>query len=128
MTTLPGFRPDDETYSIDVAHNVDTVTVAWTTADPDATTNPEMPKTGYKLGLKAAGSDTKLTITVTAEDENTTEDYVLTVSRATAPGIVLSVGSAMTVKEGSDSNAYMVSLATKPTEDVTVTKLNSQPV
>ena len=117
-TTLPGFRPDDETYLIDVAFNVDTVSVTWVTADEDATTDPD--KSPHKLGLNAAGSDTKLTITVTAEDENTTEDYVLTVSRASAPGIVLSVGSAMTVTEGSDSNTYTVKLATKPTGEVTV--------
>ena len=118
-TSVPGFRPDARTYLVKVAFNVDTVSVTWVTADEDATTDP-VDTIVYKLGLKAAGSDTKLTITVTAEDEDTTLEYVLTVSRAAAPGIVLSVDSTMTVTEGSDSNTYTVKLATRPTQQITV--------
>ena len=118
-TSVPGFRPDARTYLVKVAFNVDTISVTWKTADEDATTNP-VDTIVYKLGLKAAGSDTKLTITVTAEDEDTTLEYVLTVSRAAAPGIVLSVDSTMTVTEGSDSNTYTVKLATRPAAQVTV--------
>ena len=114
----PSFRPDRTSYTVDVAHNIDSVTITFVTSDPGATTVPD--STPHKFGLRGGGTDTELEITVTAEDETSTVTYSIKVSRATAPGFVFKRGgrvvSGFTIDEG-DTAIYTVELATKPAVD-----------
>ena len=82
-TLAPSFSPDLTSYSMDVTHDVDEVSVTFTTTDSDATTDPA--SSPHTFGLGDAGTDTELDITVTAEDGTTTETYTITVTRAAAP-------------------------------------------
>ena len=117
----PSFRPDDDSYSVDVTHDIEEIVITWTLADPNASTDLETP---YTLELNGAGNETDFSVTVTAEDETTTETYTITVMRATAPGFVLKRGgtvvSEFTIDEG-DTAIYSVELATEPDVGETVT-------
>ena len=72
---------------------------------------------GHQVALTSA--PTRSMATVTAQD-GSTEDYTLTVTRAAAPAS-LSARMRSMLTEGDDVSTYMVSLATKPMADVTVT-------
>ena len=117
----PSFRPDEDTYDVKVTHDIEEIVITWTLADPNASTDLETP---YTLELNGAGDETDFSVTVTAEDETTTETYTITVLRATAPGFVLKRGGTVvtefTIDEG-DTAIYSVELATEPDTDETVT-------
>ena len=87
---VPSFRPDIGRYGVDVTHDIEKVTIAWELADDNASTDLETPP--HTLELNGAGDTTEFSVTVTAEDETTTETYTITVSRATAPEIVFKRG------------------------------------
>ena len=83
-TLAPSFSSDLTSYSMDVTHDVDEVSVTFTTTDSDATTDPA--SSPHTFGLGDAGTDTtELDITVTASDGTTTKTYTITVTRAAAP-------------------------------------------
>ena len=117
----PSFRPDYERYDVEVTHDIEEIVITWALADPNASTDLETP---YTLELNGAGNETEFSVTVTAEDETTTEAYSITVTRATAPGFVLKRGgtvvSEFTIDEG-DTAIYSVELATEPETGQTVT-------
>ena len=121
QTMTPSFRPDRTSYSVNVTHDIDEVSVTFRTTDNNATTDPASSPHTFELG--DAGTDTELEILVTAEDETTRETYTIAVSRATAPGFVIkrggSVVSEFTIDEG-DTAIYSVELATEPSDPVTV--------
>ena len=83
-TLTPAFTANIHTYTATVANTIDEVTVAATAAHHDATvaiapadadTNTE----GWQVAL--AQADNTITVTVTAADEITTENYTITVTR-----------------------------------------------
>ena len=117
----PSFRPDYDRYGVNVTHDIEEVTITWELADDNASTDLETPHT---LELNGAGEETEFSVTVTAEDGETTEAYAITVSRATAPGFVFKRGDAVvsefTIDEG-DTAIYSVELATEPATGETVT-------
>ena len=129
-TLSPAFNSATMDYTVDVDHDVENVTVTFSTTDDEATTDLESP---YSRALNAAGTSTTVTITVTAADEETEEEYEVEIRRAAPPAddpaIVLMQGgdrvSAFDVQEG-DTGKYTVELATAPTEDVTVTTLSRE--
>ena len=102
-------RGDVTSVTVDAMAAHAAATAAITTADDDDT------MAGVQVNLDP-GANTVMA-TVTAED-GTEETHELTVNRP-EPGIVVSMED-IVLTEG-DSVTYMVSLATKPTTDVTVT-------
>ena len=88
ITLSPAFDVDTLTYTAEVAHSIDAVTLTATKNDSNATvaitsdSNAGTPDTA-DLDL-SVGANT-LTVTVTAEDTVTTETYTVTVTRAQDP-------------------------------------------
>ncbi len=83
----PAFASDVDAYTADVGVDVDMVTVT-ATANDDGAEVEIMPEdaddamAGHQVELEAAGMDTEIMVTVTAEDGATTMDYTVTVSRS----------------------------------------------
>ena len=82
---IAGFEPDDTSYTIGVASTVSEATVTATPNDAYATvvysgTDADTGTDGHQVAL-TAGEYTDVTITVTAEDDSTTEEYTLTIYR-----------------------------------------------
>ena len=82
--SIPGFRSDTETYTVDVAYSAATPTIVATATDPTATVtySPDDDETAaeYQLSVGAGGSTT-VTVTVTAADTIITKTYMVTVNR-----------------------------------------------
>ena len=126
LSATPGglnetFAPTTDTYSVDVDHDVEQVTFEWETTDDDATAVPDPAdadtgEDGHQLALNAAGMDTELTITVTAEDGETEMTYTVTVSRAVVPGSDATLASLS--MDGPGLNETFSSSVTDYTADV----------
>ena len=113
---------DDGEYEYTVAGDVTQVTVEAVPADASASakiTTPDADEdmAGYQVDLKSGAN--MIEATVTAQD-GTEAPYELTVTR-TKPGIVVSVEENKIELTEGDDQMYMVSLATQPKSDVTVT-------
>ena len=91
----PPFDPDIKEYTVGVPYNIEQVTAEWDEAHDEATSegDPEDADDatdGHQVELGDKGSETTLTITVTAADGSTTEDYTVTVTRLFNDDVTLS--------------------------------------
>ena len=87
------FVSTTKSYTADVANDVDEITVeptsdhnatfAYLNASDMALEDADTNKTGFQVAL--AVGDTTVKVKVTAEDDNTTDTYTITVTRAAAP-------------------------------------------
>ena len=88
-TSVAGFAAATTSYTVGVADTVDQVTIAASTADPDATlaygVDADPDAGGHQVDL-IPGANT-VAVTVTAQDTTTTKIYTLTISRADAPEV-----------------------------------------
>ncbi len=122
-----GFTPDTTAYAVGMGSTVTRATVTATTNQYGATVSYSVPDAdmaalGHQVDLSPGPN--YVTVTVTAQDTTTAQEYILTIVRGTA--IVLSVSS-LTVLEGdATGGAYTVALATEPSETVTVTVSGQQ--
>jgi len=123
------FDPATTAYTADAAHDDADVMFTFALTDTDGSTDPASP---YTAMLGAAGTDTDVMITATAEDGSTTMTYTVTVSRADEPpvppdpeaGVVLMEVDSVTpfteeMTEGM-TDTLQVTLAVEPTADSTV--------
>ena len=106
ITLTPGFATGTTTYTASVANGIDTVTLAATKNDSNATvviaSDDDTGTPGVaELDLNV-GSNT-LTVTVTAEDGTTEQEYTITVTRAGAMTANPVWSTTMTVGEGTSS-------------------------
>jgi len=86
-TLDPMFASDVDEYTADVGVDVDMVTVTATATDENAEVvimpaDADDQTDAHEVELMPAGTDTEITVTVTAEDGTTTMDYMVTVSRS----------------------------------------------
>ena len=135
--SVPGFDADRTSYERGTAHSVSEVTVAATTADAAATvaysgTDADSSTDGHQLALSAGRNS--ITVTVTAEDGNTTEVYTVSVNRGVnttygwravadfdtliaagndAPYGLWSDSTTMWVADNGDDKIYAYSMTTK---------------
>ena len=82
----PAFDPDETEYTVNVPHTVEEVTIEWDEAHEAATSEADPADAdtvtdGHQVDLGDKGDASTLTITVTAADGSTTEDYTVTVTR-----------------------------------------------
>ena len=136
-TSVPGFSGTTTSYQYGVAHSVSQVTVAATTTDAAATvaysgTDADSGTDGHQLALSAGRN--AITVTMTAQDGNTTKHYTVSVNRGvnTAYGWkasddfdtldaagnedpygLWSDGTTMWVADGADAKLYAYNLSTK---------------
>ena len=106
ITLTPTFVSGTETYTADVASGVAKVTVTATTNHASATfeitpTDADSGTAGHQVNMGTPGSDTRITVAVTAED-GSDKTYTVTVSRAAAPGGLTS----LSVSPGTLSPAF----------------------
>ncbi len=81
-TLAPAFAPDQLPYTVDVATDVTSVTVAATKADPNAVISGDVLNDGQAtIQLSGPGTTTQVTITVTAPNGNS-KTYRVTIDRA----------------------------------------------
>jgi len=106
-TLSPIFDAAAETYSVSVAHAVDSISVTPTAADTNATitVNGDAVTSGAaSQPIALAEGDNTITIVVTAEDASTTSTYVISVDRAS-----LSTDSSLsnlTLSDGTPAPAF----------------------
>ena len=122
-TLTQKFASGNTTYTVDVANSVASVTVTPTTSadgaqvsidpvDADHTTP------GHQVTLDVGG--TEITVTVTAEDGTTRQEYKVTVTRAAVPQVTVSFGSsAYSVVEG-DTVTVTLTLSADPERSASV--------
>ena len=115
-TLSPAFDAAVITYTASVENAVSSVTVTATASHASASVaqSPVNPVTLQE-------GTNPITVTVTAEDGNTTKAYTVTVTRAaapTTPGLLVSIED-VTVPEGTERD-YTARLTTRPSGDVTV--------
>ena len=84
LSLSPAFDPETTEYDARVSYNVTMVTVAATAADIGADTPVVTGATANVVTLGALGTNTDITVTVTAED-NTDTVYMITVYRESGP-------------------------------------------
>ena len=86
VTLTPAFSASTLDYEATAKFDDEEVEVTWATADENAATDPAQPAEGssHTLALDDQGETVKLTITVTAEDGETEEEYTVTVLRPVA--------------------------------------------
>ncbi|UVT19162.1 MAG: cadherin-like beta sandwich domain-containing protein [Nitrospira sp.] len=129
----PGFASGTTTYTVDVATTVSDVTVTATKADSNASmvVNGQGTSSGQgrDIALGAPGSDTSISIVVTAPNGNS-KTYRITVSRAASANNNL---SALTVSSGSLAPPFTPSIVTYAVNvdsgvaNVTITATKSDP-
>ena len=105
---VAGFDPDDTSYTIGVASTVSEATVTATPTDGYATvaysgTDADTGTDGHQVAL-TAGEYTDVTITVTAEDGNTTKIYTVSINR---PATITLVSNTAETRIASGSNGFM---------------------
>ena len=118
----PAFESATVHYTASVPHSTDSVTLAATKNDSNATaaiTDDDDTSTPDEAQLALVVGPNTLTVTVTAEDGSTTRTYTVTVTRAPEPGRVLVSKKVLTITEGS-SGHYTLVLDRQPTTIVTV--------
>ena len=97
LTLAPAFAPGTFDYALDVGHAVTSITIAPTVNDSNATVayrddngaaifDADPNTAGYQVALGVG--ETVINVVVTAEDDSTTQDYTLTVTRAAPPPLV----------------------------------------
>ena len=126
-TLLPSFALDRTTYTAEVAHGVEEVTVTPTASNPaatieyldasDAALADADPAAGQQVAV--AVGDTDIKVKVTSPDGTMTQTYTVTVRRAASGMPWLSVADA----EGSEADGvtFTVTLSEAVTEAVTAT-------
>ena len=100
----PAFDPERAEYTVNVTHDVEEVTATWVENHEEATSevdpdDSDADTDGHQLELGARGTDTGLTITVTAED-GTELEYTITVRRPEEPVTDDATLSNLTIGEG----------------------------
>ena len=132
----PDFDSDTTSYTVDVDHDVASVTFTFSPTDGNATTDPA---SGHALTLGDAGTSTAQAIEVASADESDTTTYTVTVNRGDEPDEPdpVTAGLTFTNKDGDTVNVdgleipegtadsspdttYLVVLNTAPTADSTV--------
>ncbi|MDF0667755.1 MAG: cadherin-like beta sandwich domain-containing protein [Nitrospira sp.] len=122
-TLAPTFDPNLQTYTVDVANNIGSITVTPTLSDPAATmtVNGQATNSGQArtITLSPAGQDTAIPIVVTAQN-NSTKIYTVTVSRGVSSNnnlqsLILSPG---TLNFSPNITSYTVNVASNATSVV----------
>ena len=115
-TLAPPFDPNVQVYTVSVAGNVGSVTVAPTLSDPAATMTVNGQVTllgqGLTIPLNGGGQSTIITITVTAQN-GTSKSYLVSVSRGVSNNNTL---RSLTISPGTlsfrpDTTSYTVNVA-----------------
>ena len=123
----PAFESTTVHYTASVPHSTDSVTLAATKNDSNATaaiTDDVDTSTPDEAELALVVGSNTLTVTVTAEDGSTTQTYTVTVTRAVEPGNVLVSKKVLTITEGSFGH-YTLVLDRQPAGDVSVVNRTS---
>ena len=123
----PAFASTTVHYTASVPHSTDSVTLAATKNDSNATAaiTDDDTSTPDEAELALVVGSNTLTVTVTAED-GSTQTYTVTVTRAVEPGNVLVSKKVLTITEGSFGH-YTLVLDREPTEDVNVAIIPPNP-
>ena len=131
VSLSPAFDSATDTYTASVANTVSEVTFTAETTDSDASMTAvtlggtAIDDTNFADGIEVPSlivGDNTIVITVTAEDNTTTENYTVTVTRADEDerGVTVSAEK-LTVREGQEPPAtYTVVLESAPTSDVLI--------
>ena len=88
-TLVPSFDPDIFIYTIDVAYEIETITITGTANHANAVVTGNVEDKPLDVG------ENVVTITVTAEDNTHTNDYVITVNRARQTSISNITGASL---------------------------------
>jgi hypothetical protein len=119
-TLAPPFDPNVQVYTVSVAGNVGSVSVAPTLSDPAATMTVNGQVTllgqGHTIPLNGGGQSTTITITVTAQN-GTSKSYLVSVSRGVSNNNTL---RSLTISPGTlnfrpDTTSYTVNVASTVT-------------
>ena len=121
-TSVDGFAAATTSYTVGVAETVDQVTIAASTADPDATlaygaTDAEANADGHQVDLNEDANT--VIVTVAGRDGVTTKQYTLIVKRVTTVTVSFSAAS-YTAVEGGTAATVTVNLDADPDRTVTI--------
>ena len=130
-TLTPPFEPGITEYTVGVPYDIEEVTAEWAEAHDEATSEGDPADAddatdGHQVELGAKGSEIALTITVTAADGSTTEDYTVTVTRlfnddATLASLDVDPGTLDPPFDGADTLSVYTSDVAFDVDEVTLT-------